>query len=215
MFYNIDEETLSRMNVNRKHKSGVIDFFGALDGFWSGQMHDHYGELFLYLAFRNIKKFQKRLNEQEKRIQKNKEVKKGKVGGFHTNPYISTRKLSLKTVLHCLEWETIFKIGLNPPTFEGYQLDEQNLELFEQEGKTLAIRQFFCGSKNGSYGYIYLEQPLPLEEVFSYHGPDEKEVVEIKTDIGIDLLTEYQYDDGDEVLEIYKHEYQNIDSFND
>jgi len=186
----------------------LIFFFGGLDIFWRNQIHDHYGELFLYLAFRNIKKFQKRLNDQEKRIQKNKVVK-NKVGGFQTNPYVSTRKLSLKTVLHCLEWETIFKIGLNPPTFEGYQLDEHNLELFEQEGKTLSIRQFFCGSKNGSYGYIYLEQPLPLEEVFSYHGPDEKEVVDIKLDLGIDVLTEYEYDDDDDELDIYKKEVTN------
>jgi len=180
----------------------VIDFFGGLDIFWRNQVQDTYGEIFLYLAFRNIKKFQKRLNDQEKKIKQNKEIKKKrKVGGFQSNPYVSTKKLSLRTVLHCLEWDTIFKIGLTPPTFEGYQLDEHNLELFEQEGKTLSIRQFFCASKNGSFGYIYLEQPLPLEEIFSYHSPDDGEVGNIKNDMELDFITEYAYDDEDENLE--------------
>jgi len=138
-----------------------------------------------------------------KKIKQNKEIKKKrKVGGFQSNPYVSTKKLSLRTVLHCLEWDTIFKIGLTPPTFEGYQLDEHNLELFEQEGKTLSIRQFFfCASKNGSFGYIYLEQPLPLEEIFSYHSPDDGEVGNIKNDMELDFITEYAYDDEDENLE--------------
>jgi len=67
MFYNIDEDIVSRMSVGKKKKVGVIDFFGGLDIFWRNQVQDTYGEIFLYLAFRNIKKFQKRLNDQEKK----------------------------------------------------------------------------------------------------------------------------------------------------
>jgi len=140
-------------------------------------------------------------------LERQKDIKqKKKVGGFLTNPYVSKRKLSLKTILQCLEWDTILKIGLKPPTFDRREIAEEHLNDFEREEKNLSIQKFFCASKNGSYGFIHLENPVPLDEVISYHSANNIEVLAIKQDMGVDFVTDYEFDDDDEEVSQYKQE---------